>query len=113
MKKPSLSHKTELIEIIQPLNCGFWVTKLTAPKGINQMKNKLVDLNNHLFAQLERLNDENLSNEELAKEMDRTSALASVSKEIINNASLALQAEKFKTEFGRNFKDAPAMLQSN
>ena len=31
------------------------------------MKNKLTDLNNHLFAQLDRLSDENLSADELAQ----------------------------------------------
>lgn len=35
------------------------------------MKNKLVDLNNHLFAQLERLGDEDLSAEQLEQEVNK------------------------------------------
>lgn len=37
------------------------------------MKNKPVDLNNHLFAQLERLGDEDLSGDDLKQEIERVS----------------------------------------
>lgn len=56
------------------------------------MKNKLGDLNNHLFAQLERLNDEDLSGDALVQEIERSKAITEVSKEIVSNASLVLKA---------------------
>lgn len=58
------------------------------------MKNKLTDLNNHLFAQLERLSDEELAGEALQAELQRTDALTSVAKEIISNGRLLLDAQK-------------------
>lgn len=58
------------------------------------MKNKLSDLNNHLFAQLERLGDEDLKGEELAREIERSYAITSVAKEVINNGRLVLDAQR-------------------
>lgn len=63
------------------------------------MKNKLVDLNNHLFAQLERLSDESIKGEKLKEEIGRGKAISSISKDIISNASLALEAVKFQTDY--------------
>lgn len=57
------------------------------------MKNTLGDLNNHLFAQIERLGDEELSGEKLVEEINRAKALTNVAAQIINNGSLALKAK--------------------
>ena len=57
------------------------------------MKNKLSDLNNHLFASLERLNDEDLSGDKLIEEMGRSKAINEVAEQIIANASLVLKAQ--------------------
>ena len=54
------------------------------------MKNKLSDLNNHLFAQLERLGDESVKGDDLKNEIERGKAVAAVSKEIVSNAKLTL-----------------------
>lgn len=58
------------------------------------MKNTLGDLNNHLFAQLERLGDEELTGEKLADEINRAKAVTSVASQIIANGSLVLEARK-------------------
>jgi len=57
------------------------------------MKNKLTDLNNHLFAQLERLSDESLKGDALKEEINRSKAVSGVSKDIVANARLALDAQ--------------------
>lgn len=77
------------------------------------MKNNLGDLNNYLFEQLERLNDdESLNNEEqFEKEMKRSKAIAGVAKTIIDNAELLLEAKKYQDEFGLKKGEIPDMLQ--
>lgn len=64
------------------------------------MKNKLSDLNNHLFAQLERLSDEGLSAEQIEQEVKRTSAIVSVADQITGNADLQLKAAKLFADHG-------------
>lgn len=65
------------------------------------MKNKLGDLNNHLFAQLERLSDEGISAEQIDQEVKRTEAIVSVADQIVSNADLQLKAAKLFAEHGQ------------
>jgi len=58
------------------------------------MKNKITDLNNHLFEQLERLNNEQLKGEELKAEIDRSKAMAQIATQIVNGAKTTLDAMK-------------------
>ena len=50
------------------------------------MKNKIDDLRNHLFAQLERLGDEELEGEALDAEISRARAMSSVAGSITDTA---------------------------
>jgi hypothetical protein len=54
------------------------------------MKNKLSDLNDHLYAQLERLSDEELKGDLLKEECLRSRSIEGVADCIIQNATLAL-----------------------
>lgn len=73
------------------------------------MKNKLIDLNNHLFAQMERLSEEETVGEKLREEIERSRALANVARNIIENARLALDAQKLLDDSMR-IRRLPEML---
>lgn len=75
------------------------------------MKNKITDLNNYLFAQLERLDDEEISGEELTVTIERGKAIANVAAQIIAGGSLQLQAMKAAKEMGIPINVPPALLQ--
>jgi len=62
------------------------------------MKNKIKDLNDHLFVALERLNDESLSADDAAFEIDRSRAVINVAQSIIDVGDLILKAEHMKQE---------------
>ncbi|MCU7356273.1 hypothetical protein N7O58_01095 [Enterococcus dispar] len=58
-------------------------------------KQTLGDLNGYLFEQLERLNDPDLTQEELEMELNRSKAIVSVSNQIVNAGNLVLSAQRF------------------
>lgn len=65
------------------------------------MKNTLADLNNYLFEAIERLNDDDLDEEQLDREIKRSEAVQKVAKTIIENGTLALNAKKHLDEYGK------------
>ncbi len=76
------------------------------------MKNTLEDLNNHLFEQLERLNDEDLNDEQLDRELRRSEGVTKIAEQIIKNGELAYKAMKHMDEYRYDEKrQAPAMLE--
>ena len=64
------------------------------------MRNTLTDLNNHLFEQLERLNSDELTAEDLEKELRRAEGMTKVAAQIIQNGELAYKTMVHLTEYG-------------
>lgn len=79
------------------------------------MKNTLTDLNNYLFEQLERLNDDDLTDEKLEQELKKTDMLVKISEKIIQNGELAFKTMKHMDDYGygmdKNHR-IPAMLEA-
>jgi hypothetical protein len=74
------------------------------------MKNRLVDLNNHLFAQMERLSEEGLSPEQIEQEVKRADAIVAVADQIIEGQKLNLAAVKIIADHGDRFIKQLPML---
>lgn len=76
------------------------------------MKNTLGDLNNLLFAQLEKLGDDDLNGEEMDAEIRRAEAMAKVGEQIIKTGELQLKAMMHMDEYGyERKKTVPEMLE--
>jgi len=73
-------------------------------------RNKISDLNNHLFAQLEKLNDDELKGENLSTEVERARAMSSLASQIINSTKLTLDAMKMANNGEINPVDVPNLL---
>ncbi|MDO6747168.1 hypothetical protein [Gilvimarinus sp. 1_MG-2023] len=73
------------------------------------MKNKIEDMRDHLFAELERLGDETLKGENLKLEIARAKAITEVSQAMINSAKVETDFIKtVKATKGTGFIDPSA-----
>ena len=53
-------------------------------------RNKLSDLRDHMFAALERLDDEQMNNEQIKNEIEKAKSIAMVGSVIINSAKVEI-----------------------
>ena len=75
------------------------------------MKNRLTDLNDMLFAQLERIADEDLSAEQLTQEIQRATAVVQIADRIVDTATLQLQGARLIAEHGATMaKSLPSTM---
>ena len=75
------------------------------------MNNTLFDLNAKLFEQLNNLSKEDMTSEELEKEINRGEAMIKIAGVIIANGELALRAAKFKDDMMNADNKLPKMLE--
>lgn len=73
-------------------------------------KNTLIHLNDHLFEQLERLNNDDLTGDRLREEISRSIAMTQIAKEIVASASVVAMARKTSLEFGVETNQTPRLL---
>lgn len=74
------------------------------------MGNKLTDLNEQLFIQLQRLNNPKLKDGALVEEIERSKAIGSIAKEIISNGRLMLDSKKHFDDLGIKVEHQPEIL---
>jgi uncharacterized protein YfeS len=103
--------------IAEKLSTGCAMAELPdAEPEINNMeekkmaKNKLIDLNDHLFERIEWLTDRDVKGDELTEEIKRTEVVVKVSEQIIKNADLIQRATLAAAKFGGKIK-LPAMIE--
>jgi len=76
-------------------------------------RNKISDLNNHLFEQLERLNDEELKGDQLKEEIERARAITGIASQIVANGQLVLKATIAKSQYMGSSEKLPALLEGD
>lgn len=73
--------------------------------------NTLADLNTKLFEQMDKLSKDDISSEELEKEIARSESMIKIVNVIISNGDLALRAAKFKDDMMNADNKLPKMLE--
>jgi hypothetical protein len=73
-------------------------------------KNKLSDLNNHLFAQLERLGEEDLTIEEIHKEVERGKTISMLASTVIKSAKITIDSMRLVANGEYTVNELPEMI---
>lgn len=74
------------------------------------MTSTLNDLNNHLFAQLDRLSEDCKTPEDIEAECQRAKAVVRIAEQIIHSSQVQLQAVTVLAQHGDRFKGMVAQI---
>ena len=77
----------------------------------SKTRNTLGDLSNHLFEQLERLNDAMLRGDNLKEEIARSSSMQGISTKLIEVGKLQLEAKKLVVDLRGTDEKMPRLLE--
>lgn len=75
------------------------------------MKNTLNDLNNILFEQIERINDDSLQGEELNEQLKKSREINNIAVTLVQSGSLLLRTMQYREEMGEETK-SPSLLEN-
>lgn len=78
---------------------------------MDRTKNTLSDLNDYLFMEIEKLSDDDLSDDAIKRECTKARAIQGLAHAVINNARLVLDAKKLDIKEGEHV--APRILLGN
>lgn len=78
---------------------------------MDRTKNTLSDLNDYLFMEIEKLSDDDLSDDDIKRECTKARAIQGLAHAVINNARLVLDAKKLDIKEGEHV--APRILLGN
>ena len=80
---------------------------------VTDVKNTLTALNNYLFEALEKINDDELTDDEFEKEAKKSEMKIKIAETIIKNANTQLGVMKHMDEYGYNTeRKVPEMLET-
>ncbi len=74
------------------------------------VRNTLDDLSNHLFEQIERLNDSSSSLDKLECEIKRAKSISIISDKIIKTSEVRLKAYEMSQEYEGTHRQMPKLL---
>lgn len=77
------------------------------------MKGNLPGLNDMLYEQLERLNDDDLQGDELEVQLKKTKMINDVARTIVTNSNLIYKAARYAEEFGTTTEAERKLLGSD
>lgn len=59
-------------------------------------RNSMTDLSDHLFMAIERLEDDDMTDDELEREIRRGKAIASLATQVVNSGNVIIKAQQFQ-----------------